>query len=142
MSCGLTLDPVNGKPDLTVDQHVLERTAHVSWKNFAAYALRDAQGNQVMSGRKQGYALVDVQRYCADAEPWNYYAPMGISAGWSDSYTLDVACQWVDVTDVPDGTSTLQVSVDTRDIVDEGTVHPNTVSFPVRPQGDTVTVLP
>ncbi|AKF84540.1 hypothetical protein MFUL124B02_00570 [Myxococcus fulvus 124B02] len=203
VSCGLNLDPVNGKPDLTVDQDVLERTAHVSWKtfaadscevqeqcvlapgrrkllrfstsimnlgnkaaifppieenpdmyvfdechghhhlsNFAAYELRDARGNQVMSGRKQGYALVDVQSYCADAEPWNYYEPMGISAGWSDIYSLDVPCQWVDVTDVPDGTYTFQVSVDTRDIVDEGTVHPNTVAFPVRLQGDTVTVLP
>ncbi|MBZ4399263.1 lysyl oxidase family protein [Myxococcus sp. MISCRS1] len=202
-SCGLNLDPVNGKPDLTVDQDVLERTAHVTWKtfaadscevreqcviapgrrkllrfstsimnlgnkaaifppieenpdlyvfdechghhhlaNFAAYELRDAQGHQVMSGRKQGYALVDVQSYCSDAEPWNYYEPMGISAGWSDIYTLDVPCQWVDVTDVPDGTYTFQVSVDTRDIVEEATVHPNTVSFPVRLQGDTVTVLP
>ncbi|MFY1826539.1 lysyl oxidase family protein [Myxococcus fulvus] len=203
VSCGLSLDPVNGKPDLTVDQDVLERTAHVTWKdfaadscevqeqcvlasgrrkllrfstsimnlgnkaaifppveenpdmyvfdechghyhlaNFAAYELRDAQGKEVMSGRKQGYALVDVQSYCSDAEPWNYYEPMGISAGWADIYTLDVPCQWVDVTDVPDGTYTFQVSVDTRDIVDEGTVHPNTVSFPVRLEGDTVTVLP
>ncbi|WP_342377743.1 lysyl oxidase family protein [Myxococcus stipitatus] len=203
-ACGLALDPVNGKPDLTVDADVLKRTAHVVWRtfdantcevqeqcvaapgrrkllrfstsilnlgtkaailppmgenpdmyvldechghhhlnNFAAYELLDASGKTVLAGRKQGFYLVDFQSYCADAPPADYtFDPMGISPGWADIYTLDTPCQWVDVTDLPDGTYTFQVSVDTRDIVDEGTVHPNTVGFPVRLEGDTVTVLP
>ncbi|AGC41445.1 FG-GAP repeat-containing protein [Myxococcus stipitatus DSM 14675] len=203
-ACGLALDPVNGKPDLTVDADVLKRTVHVMWRtfgadtcevqeqcvgaagrrkllrfstsilnlgtkaaalppigenpdmyvmdechghyhlnNFAAYELRDASGNTVLSGRKQGFYLVDFQSYCTDASPADYtFDPMGISPGWADIYTLDTPCQWVDVTDLPDGDYTFQVSVDTRDIVDEGTVHPNTVGFPVRLEGDTVTVLP
>ncbi|NTX05809.1 lysyl oxidase family protein [Myxococcus sp. CA040A] len=202
-ACGLQVDEVNGKPDLTVDQDVLERTVHVVWRNFeeedcevkeqcvlapgrrkllrfstsiqnlgnkaavlppikenpdlyvfdechghdhltnfAAYELRDSAGNAVMTGRKQGYYLVDVQSYCSDAAASTFHEPMGISAGWSDIYTLDTPCQWVDITDVADGTYSFQVSVDTRDIVEEGTVHPNTVAFPVRLEGDTVTVLP
>jgi len=201
--CGLGIDEVNGKPDLTVDQDVLERTVHVVWKdfpadscevkeecvlapgrrkllrfstsiqnlgsksavlppieenpdlyvydachghdhltNFAAYELRDSGGNAVMRGRKQGYYLVDLQSYCAESPNWTVHEPMGISPGWSDIYTLDTPCQWVDITDVADGTYSFQVSVDTRDIVEEGTVHPNTVGFPVRLEGDTVTVLP
>ncbi|QSQ11867.1 lysyl oxidase family protein [Myxococcus landrumensis] len=203
-ACGLALDPVNGKPDLTVDEDVLKRTAHVVWRsfeekscevqeqcvgaagrrkllrfstsiqnlgtkaaalppieenpdlyvldechghyhltNFAAYELRDASGKTVLSGRKQGFFLIDLQSFCTDGAPrGQVFESMGISPGWADIYTLDVPCQWVDITDLPDGNYTFQVSVDTRDIVDEGTVHPNTVGFPVRLEGDTVTVLP
>lgn len=203
-SCGLAMDPVNGKPDLTVDAETLRRTAHVKWRtfaadacevkeqcvnapgrrkllsfstsilnlgskaailppigenpdlyvfdachghdhliNFAAYELLDSNGRTALAGRKQGFALVDVHSYCSDAAPADYtYDPMGISPGWADIYTLDTPCQWVDVTDLPDGNYTFKVSVDTRDIVDEGTAHPNTVGFPVRLEGDTVTVLP
>ncbi|MCE9668549.1 FG-GAP-like repeat-containing protein [Myxococcus stipitatus] len=204
VACNLGLDPVGGKPDLTVDKEMLERTVHVVWKtfpedacevkercvaapgrrkllrfstaiqnlgnkaailppieenpdlyyldechghyhltDFASYELRDAAGQLVLRGRKQGYYLADIQSYCSDAQEVNYlYDPMGISAGWADIYTLDTPCQWVDITDTPDGTYTFQVSVDNRDIVDEGTVHPNTVSFAVKLEGDAVTVLP
>ncbi|MCP3102487.1 FG-GAP-like repeat-containing protein [Myxococcus sp. K15C18031901] len=203
-ACDLALDPVNGKPDLTVDKDALMRTTHVVWKtfsadacevkeqcvtapgrrkllrfstsiqnlgskaailpsieenpdmyyldechghyhllDFASYELRDASGQHVLSGRKQGFYLVDVQSYCSDAQRQDFtYDPMGISAGWADIYTLDTPCQWVDITDLPDGTYTFQVSVDDKDFVDEGTVYPNTVSFPVRLEGDAVTVLP
>ncbi|WP_342377742.1 lysyl oxidase family protein [Myxococcus stipitatus] len=133
------LPSIDENPDLYVYD---ECHRHDHLINFAAYELRDASGQSVLTGRKQGFRLMDLFSYCADAAPQGAYDPMGISPGWADIYTVDTPCQWVDITDLPDGTYDFRVSVDTRDIVDEGTVHPNTVDFPVRLAGDTVTVLP
>ncbi|AGC41444.1 FG-GAP repeat-containing protein [Myxococcus stipitatus DSM 14675] len=133
------LPSIAENPDLYVYD---ECHRHDHLINFAAYELRDTSGQSVLTGRKQGFRLLDLFSYCADAAPQGVYGSMGISPGWADIYTVDTPCQWVDITDLPDGTYDFQVSVDTRDIVDEGTVHPNTVSFPVRLEGNAVTVLP
>ncbi|MFP2932020.1 lysyl oxidase family protein [Pyxidicoccus sp. 3LG] len=203
-ACGLTLDPVNGKPDLTVDADVLARSLYVEnrtfaqdscevlegcvpaggqrrllrfstsivnlgaaaaivpnieerpdlyvWDechghdhltNFAGYALRDAQGNDVVQGRKQGFYLVDYHRQCADAAPYLLAIErMSISAGWSDIYLADIPCQWIDITDLTDGTYTLRVGVDEQDIIEEASTLANEAKLNVRIEGDSVTVLP
>ncbi|MFP2905633.1 lysyl oxidase family protein [Pyxidicoccus sp. 3LFB2] len=203
-ACGLQLDPVNGKPDLTVDADVLARSLYVEHRtfapnaceviegcvpaagqrrllrfstsivnlgsaqatvpniqerpdlyvfdechghdhltNFAGYALRDGQGQDVVLGRKQGFYLVDYHRQCSDAAPHFLYAErMGISAGWSDIYFSDIPCQWIDITDLNDGTYTLRVGVDEQDIIEEGSTHSNEATLNVRIQGDSVTVVP
>ncbi|MFP2928104.1 lysyl oxidase family protein [Pyxidicoccus sp. 3LG] len=203
-ACGLELDPVNGKPDLTVDADVLARTLYVERRtfeadaceviegcvpaggerrllrfaasmlnkgsaaaivpspeerpelfvydechrhdhlvDFAAYTLRDARGDVTAVGRKQGFYLADITRYCTDAPPFaDYYPRTGISPGWSDVYTADIACQWLDITGLADGEYSLQVGVDENDIIDEEDVIPNQVTVKVRLSGDTVTVLP
>jgi hypothetical protein len=204
-ACNLQLDPVNGKPDLTVDADVLARSLYVDHRtfaadaceviegcvppgggerrllrfstgivnlgraaatvpnveerpdlyvwdqchghdhltNFAGYALRDAQGNDVVQGRKQGFYLVDYHRQCSDAAPYFVYAErMGISAGWSDIYVADIPCQWLDITGLTDGTYTLRVGVDEQNIIEEESTHSNEARLRVRINGDTVTVLP
>ncbi|MBZ4423291.1 lysyl oxidase family protein [Myxococcus sp. RHSTA-1-4] len=201
--CDLRLDPVNGKPDLTVDASTVARTLHVVRKTFAAescevfegcvaapgerrllrfsaalqnlgrasaifppldsrpdlyvfdechghdhlkgfagYELRDSRGQQVLTGRKQGFALMDITSYCTDAAPSAFYDPMGISPGWADVYTFDIPCQWVDITGLADGTYTLRVGVDESDILEEESVHPNEVFVRMSLEGDTATVLP
>jgi hypothetical protein len=203
-ACGLQLDPVNGKPDLTVDADVLARSLYVERRtfaadsceviegcvpqggqrrllrfstsivnlgtapatvppsterpdlyvydechghehltNFAGYALRDAQGQEVVQGRKQGFYLVDYHRQCSDAAPYFVYSErMGISAGWSDIYLADIPCQWIDITDLADGTYSLRVGVDEQDIIEEAAGLANEANLNVRIQGDSVTVLP
>lgn len=203
-SCGLQLDPVNGKADLTVDADVLARSLYVERRtfaadacevlegcvpaagerrllrfstsivnlgsaaatvpnaeerpdlyvfdechrhdhltNFAAYTLRDTQGNEVVQGRKQGFYLVDYHRQCSDAAPFFLYIErMGISAGWSDIYVADIPCQWIDITDLADGTYSLRVGVDEQDIIEEAATHPNHATLNVRIDGGSVTVLP
>ncbi|WP_241758849.1 lysyl oxidase family protein [Pyxidicoccus parkwayensis] len=202
-SCDLKLDPVNGKPDLTVDVSTLARTLHVVRKTFAAdacevfegcvaapgerrllrfstaiqnlgrasavfppidsrpdlyvfdechghdhlkgfagYQLRDSRGETVLTGRKQGFALLDVTSYCTDSAPSVFYDPMGISAGWADIYTFDVPCQWVDITGLADGEYTLRVGVDESDILEEEGVYPNEVFVRMSLKGDTATALP
>ncbi|NMO17532.1 integrin [Pyxidicoccus fallax] len=202
-SCDLRLDPVNGKPDLTVDASTIGRTlnvvrktfaadscevfegcvmepgerrllrfstsiqnlgratalfppidsrpdlyvfdechGHHHLKNFAGYELRDTRGQKVLTGRKQGFAVVDITSYCTDAAPSGFYDPMGISPGWADIYTFDVPCQWVDITGLADGTYTLRVGVDESDILEEESVHPNEVFVRMSLEGDKATVLP
>ncbi|RKI14644.1 alpha integrin [Corallococcus sp. AB030] len=202
--CGLQVDPVNGKPDLTVDRDVIARSLYIDRRsftadscevregcvpaggerrllrfttsimnmgtgplvvpspeerpdlfvydechehhhltNFAGYDLKDAAGNTTSVGRKQGFYMIDFTQYCADGEPYSWYDPgTGISPGWSDVYTADLPCQWLDVTDTPDGEYTVRVGVDENHIVDEADTLPNEVSVKVRLTGDTVTVLP
>jgi hypothetical protein len=203
-TCNLAVDPVNGKPDLTVDGDVLARSLYVErrtfaadscevregcvpvggerrllrfstsivnmgtgplvvpapekrpdlfiydechehhhLKDFAGYALRDATGKDTAVGRKQGFYMIDFTQYCADGSPFSEYLPgTGISPGWSDVYTADVACQWLDITDTPDGEYTVRVGVDENHIVDEDNKLPNETTVKVRLAGDTVTVLP
>ncbi|WP_239014279.1 lysyl oxidase family protein [Archangium violaceum] len=111
---------------------------------FASYELLDAQNTVVTVGRKQGFFLVDYAPYCGDAGPQtvNIDGSQGISPGWADVYAADYPCQWLDITDVPDGTYTLRVGVDKNDLVDEQDVQPNTVSVKVEISANAVEVLP
>lgn len=128
------------RPDLYVWD---ECHGHEHLTNFAQYVLRDAQGNEVVEGRKQGFYLVDYQRQCDDAAPFHFPLDrMSISAGWTDIYVADIPCQWIDITDLTDGTYSLRVGVDEQDIIEEADVLPNEAILNVRIQGDSVTVVP
>ncbi|RKH69117.1 lysyl oxidase family protein [Corallococcus aberystwythensis] len=202
--CNLQVDPVNGKPDLTVDRDVIARTLYIERRSFAqdscevregcvpaggerrllrfttsimnmgtasavvpspeerpdlfvydechehhhlvdfaGYDLKDASGTSLAVGRKQGFYMIDYTQYCADGTQFAWYDPgTGISPGWSDVYTADTACQWLDVTDTPDGDYTVRVGVDEKHIIDELDALPNEATVKVRLKGDTVTVLP
>jgi Lysyl oxidase/FG-GAP repeat len=116
---------------------------HDHLTNFAGYALRDAQGHDVVQGRKQGFYLVDYHRQCSDAAPYLLAIErMSISPGWSDIYLADIPCQWIDITDLTDGTYTLRVGVDEQDVIDEANTLPNEAKLNVRIDGSSVTVLP
>lgn len=128
------------RPDLYIWD---ECHGHDHLTNFAQYALRDAQGNEVVEGRKQGFYLIDYQRQCDDAAPYHLSLDrMSISAGWTDIYVADIPCQWIDITDLTDGTYSLRVGVDEQDIIEEADVLPNEAILNVRIQGDSVTVVP
>ncbi|MCY1077627.1 lysyl oxidase family protein [Archangium lansingense] len=111
---------------------------------FASYELVDPQNEVVAVGRKQGFFLVDLMPYCGDAPPSfiNTDGSQGISPGWADVYAGDYPCQWLDITDVPDGTYTLRIGVDKSNLVDEEDVHPNSVDVKVKISGTTVEILP
>lgn len=108
---------------------------------FAGYELRDARDTVTAVGRKQGFFLLDFAPTCLDSPSLDFGAGTGISPGWADVYTSEFACQWLDITDVPDGAYTLRVSVDQNDVIDEDDVHPNTVTVRLRLSGDSVEVV-
>ncbi|MCP3136431.1 lysyl oxidase family protein [Pyxidicoccus xibeiensis] len=128
------------RPDLFVFD---ECHGHDHLIDFASYALRDAGGTLTSVGRKQGFYMVDFTRYCTDAPSFTDYFPRtGISPGWSDVYSSETPCQWLDITDVADGEYAIDVGVDEKDVIEEEGDLPNQVSVRFRLSGDTVTVLP
>ncbi len=111
-------------------------------QGFASYELRDARGDMLLQGRTQGYKLADTAAWCADAPaPSNPFMSQGISPGWADVTPANVSCQWLDITDVPDGMYTVRVGVDAKDIIVEKDVMPNTAQVSVRLEGDEVRVI-
>ncbi|HEY8141304.1 MAG TPA: lysyl oxidase family protein, partial [Kofleriaceae bacterium] len=112
--------------------------------DFASYELVSAS-DDVTRGRKQGFFLVDLQRYCADGAPPTFpifegeNIGLGISVGWADIYTSDLDCQWIDITSLPDGPYTLRFTVNPTGVITEDGPAPNTVTLPVTLRGDTIT---
>jgi Lysyl oxidase len=78
---------------------------------FEDYAIVGPAG-VLVTGHKQSYCLRDDQLERSGAPGHGYTCTdQGISAGWADVYASYLACQWVDVTDVPPGLYTLRVTV-------------------------------
>lgn len=106
---------------------------HLHFPGFAEYQVRDASG-EVAAGRKQAFCLMDIDDYAPDgADPGGAYdcSYQGISAGWEDVYDSSLPCQWVDVTDVPDGEYELSVTVNAAHALPESGPGPNTVTVPL-----------
>lgn len=115
---------------------------HDHLTGFASYELRDPSGTLTATGRKQGFYMVDLVPYCMDAQASvDRYPAQGISPGWADVYSNDLPCQWLDITDVPDGTYTLRISANDNGVVVEDDVLPNFAEVTVHIQGDEVTVI-
>jgi len=113
---------------------------HDHLEDFASYELVDASGATVAAGRKQGFFLIDNAPYCSDGPTGtDYYPDQGISPGWADVYVASLPCQWIDVTGVPDGAYTLEVTADTRRLVEQHDVHPDTAIVEVVIAGDRAT---
>lgn len=97
---------------------------HYHFDDFALYRLVDSSGQAVGKSLKVGYCLADLSRWDPSASPnRRYYAeecnPQGIQAGWSDSYVSSLDGQWVDITGIPAGTYTLELTVDPDDLIFE-----------------------
>jgi hypothetical protein len=110
---------------------------------FADYALLDADGELRVAGHKQGFYPIDFGSYC-DRPP----SPEGIqtnylyiSPGWADIYSAGLQCQWIDVTDLPDGRYQLRVRVNVSGVIDEDNQLPNEVIVPIMIAGQQVTAF-
>jgi len=89
-----------------------EDNCHQHWHylGYAEYLLFDGMGSPQPIGFKNGFCALDYR--CQDEKSYKYSCDyMGISAGCYDTYDHDLLCQWIDVTDVPDGDYTVVVRV-------------------------------
>jgi hypothetical protein len=89
---------------------------HYHFKGYAEYDLLDDNGMIVATGHKQAFCLLDSERVLTSDStvrrtPQFQCGNQGISRGWGDSYTPDLDCQWVDVTDVPPGDYQLRIRI-------------------------------
>ena len=78
---------------------------HNHWhhKGYAKYDLFELDGSYIPIGFKNGFCVMDLE--CSGGGTGQYgCSTMGISAGCGDIYSSGLSCQWIDVTDVEDGT--------------------------------------
>lgn len=79
---------------------------HWHYKGYAEYLLFDQQGRQLPAGFKNGFCVMDIE--CSGGGIGKYgCGDQGITAGCGDIYGAGTGCQWIDITDVPDGLYTL-----------------------------------
>lgn len=79
---------------------------HAHYAGYADYLLFDQNGNKIPVGFKNGFCVIDVGCYPGNTGQFGC-SNMGITKGCYDIYGSGTTCNWIDVTDVPDGTYTL-----------------------------------
>jgi len=108
---------------------------HYHFLGYAEYRLVDDAGGRVATGRKQAFCLLDTSRYVDDpgvpAAPKYRCNSQGIQRGWSDVYHAALPCQFIDITDVPDGAYTLEIELNADRTVAERDFANNLASIPV-----------
>jgi hypothetical protein len=128
-------DFIVGSPDLEPEKFEWgECHGHWHFKDFANYQLLDAEMNVVATGHKMSFALIDLAPWSDDAGRGKYPlfdGTQGITVGWADIYMWGLDCQWVDITGVPPGDYTLEVSINPEQLIEEITYDNNIASIPV-----------
>jgi hypothetical protein len=86
---------------------------HAHYEGYGDYRLFNSDGNQIPSGHKNGYCVIDLcgfgQYTCGN---------MGITAGCYDAYGAGTQCQWLDLTDVPTGDYRVAIIINSKHLPD------------------------
>lgn len=131
-----TSDFVIGDPSENPNYHYDTCHMHYHYHQYAAYRLLDGANNVVVTGRKQGFAIIDM----GPIDPSDPNTPsdpvynggfQGIQRGWYDEYGSYLQCQWIDITGVPPGDYMLQVEVNPERLIAETSYENNVVNVPV-----------
>ncbi len=114
---------------------------HYHFNSYAKYELRDTGGGIAARGHKQAFCLEDFYEWPWDGQmqpeqgaTYNCSGPQGIQMQWQDVYARNLACQWVDVTDVAPGNYTLHIALNTSHLLNESNYDNN--------QADVQVVIP
>lgn len=125
-----------GTPTVT-DPHFEYSTCHMHFhfNGYADYQLNNNAGAEVGHGHKQAFCLLDSERFvdAPETAATQHYTcdSQGIQRGWSDVYTANLDCQWVDVTDVEPGIYSLRVSINYERVISESDYENNVAVVPV-----------
>ena len=103
-------------------------------------------GQVVLSGTKSNFRLRDSEPWAQDESvscfAYTYDCTnQGITPGCADNYGSELACQWVDITDVPAGAYTLRVTVNASRSIAELDYANNVVEVSLEIADDAVRVL-
>jgi hypothetical protein len=105
---------------------------HFHFESYARYRLLDTDMNEVASGHKQAFCLLDYEPWDNTAGDATYDCSFqGISRGWADTYEYYLDCQWVDITEVPPGDYLLEIVLNGDQILAETDYDNNTALIPV-----------
>jgi len=115
---------------------------HFHLKDFNGYKLIDCDGGEV-AGNKQAFCMVDIEPV-AGSGPRQFTdcnTNQGISAGWADVYGSHLDCQWIDVTDLPDGDYVLEARTNRNGLLGEDWYGDNFTWAGVRIAGTSVSEI-
>jgi hypothetical protein len=109
---------------------------HYHLEGYAAYRLVDQESKEVAVGRKQAFCLLDSRRWLTGdpsvAASARYTCQFqGIQRGWADVYHTRLPCQFIDITDVPDGSYQLEIEINPTGVIEELDYGNNLASIPV-----------
>ncbi|WER48605.1 lysyl oxidase family protein [Cupriavidus sp. WKF15] len=113
---------------------------HFHLKDYNVYALYNAQGDEAAPGKKQGFCMVDIEPIQDFANPGqkkftDCVSNQGITVGWADVYSRELACQFIVIDGVPDGDYTIVATTNASHVVPEDTYDDNTICVGVRLAG-------
>lgn len=102
----------------------------------------DVHGQRIAEGHKASFCLEDSQCDGGVRKMYNCTnkGDQGISVGCADNYANAIDCQWVDVTDVPDGNYSLMVHLNPTKIIVESDYDNNVASCEIHYHLGTVDV--
>ncbi len=104
------LDYFIGQPSTDNTQFTYDNChEHFHYDGYAEYVLYQEDGTEIPIGFKNGFCVIDLG--CTTGSPQYGCNNMGITAGCHDIYDAALECQWIDVTDVPDGRYTFVTRV-------------------------------
>ncbi|XP_077464023.1 lysyl oxidase-like 5a isoform X1 [Stigmatopora argus] len=134
-----TVDFLPKKPRHEWEWHSCHRHYH-SMEAFSNYDLLDSSnGHKVAEGHKASFCLEDTscergirRRFACTTHT------QGLSPGCFDTYHANIDCQWIDITDVPPGNYTLQVTVNPYKLVEESDFSNNVAKCDIRYTGSYV----
>jgi len=106
---------------------------HYHFKGFAASRLLDLEGNELRTGRKVSFCLLDNIRWDRGAVMRRRFncGAQGIQAGWGDVYDSGLPGQWIEIGDLPAGDYQLELTVNPDGILPEFNYDNNVVRIPV-----------
>lgn len=141
-------DLVLGRPaDDNPLWHFDQCHGHFHFQGYAAYDLYDVAAERTLPiGAKNGFAVVDLGVYDAHLAPDGCrgygVANQGLSVGCQDTYSRNLQCQWIDITDVPDGIYDLVVRTNPDGLIEELDYTNNEARVRLRLQAGALEVLP
>jgi hypothetical protein len=110
--------------------------------NFNFYDLLDplTRANRA-PGLKQAFCLMDVEKQDPNAPAAKFNCTtQGVTKGWADVYGAGLACQYINITGIPDGTYVLAARTNASKIVPEADQYDNGKTTRLTISGNTVTV--
>lgn len=106
---------------------------HYHFEGYANYRLLDLNMNEVATGHKQAFCLLDWEPFAPDAPQQRKYSCewQGIQKGWADTYENDLPCQWVDITGVVPGDYLLEITLNVNHTLGEKDYSNNQELVPI-----------
>ena len=119
---------------------------HFHFDEYAEYNLYNLDSEEPLPvSAKAGFSVIDIGVYDESIAPNGCVGyssrNQGITAGCQDTYSRSLQCQWVDVTDLEDGTYRLSVITNANRVIRELDYSNNSATIIVNIDGNTVEVI-